>query len=81
VTCDSLAPAGTQARAGRDGWNRPVPSRPLPPGSARRRSANGALFIRVKNQFFHGLIFSPDGQYLAFSKDVNNSNVWLLENF
>jgi len=35
----------------------------------------------VKNQFFHGLIFSPDGQYLAFSKDVNNSNVWLLENF
>jgi hypothetical protein len=34
-----------------------------------------------KNQFWHHLAFSPDGQYLAFGQRIANNNVWLLENF
>jgi serine/threonine protein kinase len=42
---------------------------------------NSILFSGGKSQFFRRPIFSPDGQYLAFSMQAPNSNVWLLENF
>jgi len=39
------------------------------------------LFSERKNQFWHHLVFSPDGQYLAFGQRIANNNVWLLQNF
>src|SRR5208283_1470965 len=40
-----------------------------------------SLFSGGHSQWLTGPGPSPDGKYLAFSAETNDSNVWLLENF
>jgi Tol biopolymer transport system component len=40
-----------------------------------------SLFSSGHSQWFQDPSPSPDGKYLAFSAQTNDSNVWLLENF
>jgi Tol biopolymer transport system component len=53
-------------------------------GSVQYMELNGRSSLLIgegKNQFWHDPVFSPDGQYLAFGQRVDQTNVWLLENF
>ena len=60
--------------------------------AARNRSGSSALLhvqmngkvtnvLKFRNDDLDWVIPSPDGRRLAIVQEMNNSNVWLLENF